>query len=117
MTNLATNASLDAKINEVKGVIPSLTNIATTAAFTTVENKIPNVSDLGKKTKKTDYDAKIKDTKNKYFTTSDYNKFINNIFNEKIKAKFLVNESDLTEKIKTLETKEEIKKSSNTGEI
>ena len=47
MTNLATNASLDAKINEVKGVIPSLTNLATTAAFTTVENKIPNVSDLG----------------------------------------------------------------------
>ena len=62
------------------------------------------------KKKNTDYDAKIKDTKNKYFTTSDYNKFINNIFNEKIKAKFLVNESDLTEKIKTLETKEEIKK-------
>ena len=119
MTNLATNASLDAKINEVKGVIPSLTNLATTAAFTTVENKIPNVSDLGKNNKKkqTDYDAKIKDTKNKYFTTSDYNKFINNIFNEKIKAKFLVNESDLTEKIKTLETKEEIKTSSNTGEI
>ena len=52
MTNLATNASLDAKINEVKGVIPSLTNLATTAAFTTVENKVPNVSDLGKKKKK-----------------------------------------------------------------
>ena len=52
MTNLATNASLDAKINEVKGVIPSLTNLATTAVFTTVENKITNVSDLGKKKQK-----------------------------------------------------------------
>ena len=54
--NLATNASLNAKTNEVKGEIPGITNLATTAAFTTVENKIPNFSDL---VKKTDYDAKI----------------------------------------------------------
>ena len=32
------------------------TNLATTASLTTVENKIPNVSDL---VKKADYDAKI----------------------------------------------------------
>ena len=54
--NLATNTSLNAKTNEVKGEIPGITNLATTAAFTTVENKIPNFSDL---VKKTDYDAKI----------------------------------------------------------
>ena len=54
--NLATNASLNAKTNEVKGEIPGITNLATTAAFTTVENKIPNFSDL---VKKSDYDAKI----------------------------------------------------------
>ena len=34
----------------------SITNLATTAALTNVENKIPNVSDL---VKKADYDAKI----------------------------------------------------------
>ena len=51
ITNLATNASLNAKINEVKGEIPSITNLGTTAAFTTVENKIPNVSDLLKKSR------------------------------------------------------------------
>ena len=54
--NLATNASLNAKTNEVKGEIPGITNLAAAAAFTTVENKIPNFSDL---VKKADYDAKI----------------------------------------------------------
>ena len=49
MTNLATNVSLNAKINEVKGEIPCVSNLATNAALTTVENKIPNVSNLVKK--------------------------------------------------------------------
>ena len=72
------NVSLNAKIKDVKGKITSITNLATNAALTTVENKIPNISDL---IKKADYDAEIKDIKNKYFTTSDYNKFTNNILN------------------------------------
>ena len=45
-TNLATNFSLNAKINQTKNKIPGITNIATTAALTTVENKIPYVSNL-----------------------------------------------------------------------
>ena len=101
---LTYTAALNTKINEVKNKIPSITNLATTTALTAVENKIPNVSDL---VKKTDYDAEIKDIKNKYFTTSDYNKFTNNILDAKT-AKKLVNESGLNEKIKTLATKEEI---------
>ena len=56
ITNLATNASLNVKTNEVKGEIPGITNLATTAAFITVENEIPSFSDL---VKKTDYDANI----------------------------------------------------------
>ena len=32
-----------------KGKIPAITNLVTTAALTTVENKIPNVSNLLKK--------------------------------------------------------------------
>ena len=55
ITNSATTASLNAKINEVKGEIPSITNLATTAALTTVENKMPNISDL---VKKANYDTK-----------------------------------------------------------
>ena len=76
--NLASNTTLNGVINEDQNEIPSITNLATNAALTTVENKIPNISDL---VKKADYDAKIKDIKNKYFTTSDYNKFANNILN------------------------------------
>ena len=46
---IATDSSHDAKLNEVKGEIPSITNLATTATLITVENKIPNVSNLDKK--------------------------------------------------------------------
>ena len=76
ITNAATNASLNAKINEVTGKIPSIINLTTSAGLTTVQNKILNVSDLAKKA---DYDAKISEMENKYFTTYDYNKFTNNI--------------------------------------
>ena len=81
---LATNYAFNAEINKIKGEIPRITNLATTAAFTTVGNKIPNVSSL---IKKSDYDAEVKDIKNKYFTTSDYTKFTNNVFNAKITEK------------------------------
>ena len=56
--------------------------------------------------KKSDYDAEVKDIKNKYFTTSDYTKFTNNIFNAKITGKTSVNESGLNENLKKLATKE-----------
>ena len=50
ITNLVTNASLNAKISEVKGEIPNITNLATTSALTATENKIPSVSNVIKKT-------------------------------------------------------------------
>ena len=53
ITNLATNASPKAKINEVKGEIPSITTIA---FLTNVDNKIPNLNDL---VKKSDYNKKL----------------------------------------------------------
>ena len=56
MTNLGTNASLNAKINEVKGELTNITNLATTTALTAVKNKIPNVSNL---VKKPDYNCEI----------------------------------------------------------
>ena len=36
-------------MNEVKNEIPSVTGLATTSALTTVENKIPSISNLVKK--------------------------------------------------------------------
>ena len=68
--NLATNAFLNPKINEVKSEIISITNLATTATLTTVENKMPNVSDF---VKKNDYNTKITEIKNK--VTTDHNKY------------------------------------------
>ena len=49
ITSLTTNTSLNAKINEVKGEISSITNLAATAALVIVENKIANTNDLVKK--------------------------------------------------------------------
>ena len=40
ITNLSTNTTLNAKINEVKKEIPSITNLATTTTLTAVENKM-----------------------------------------------------------------------------
>ena len=42
--------------------IPSVTNLVTTAAVASVENKIPNVSDL---VKEADYDEKISEMEKK----------------------------------------------------
>ena len=62
--NLAIKTTLNAKINKVKGEIPSITNLATTTALTPVENEIPNVTDLVKK--KTNYNTKISETEKNY---------------------------------------------------
>ena len=48
ITNLVANASLNAKINKVKGEIPTISNIASTNTLVSVENMIPNVSNLVK---------------------------------------------------------------------
>ena len=66
---MAKNASLNAKINEVKGEIPSSTNLATTAVLTNVE--IVNVTDLDNKA---DYNTKISETEHKI--TTDHDKYI-----------------------------------------
>ena len=65
---------------------------------------------------------KISDIQKQYFTTSDYNKFMNDILDAKIKNKELVNKcdisgfinnSDLNNKIATLETKAKLKADKN----
>ena len=50
ITNLATKTTFNAKINEVKEEILSINNLATTIALTAVENEIPDVNNLVKKT-------------------------------------------------------------------
>ena len=43
-TNLVTTPALKTKINQVKGEIPNINNLAISIALTAVENKIPSVS-------------------------------------------------------------------------
>ena len=61
ITSLATNAFLSAKMNEAKGEVPSITNLATTAALVTDKTKISNISYL---VKKADCEAKTEMEKN-----------------------------------------------------
>ena len=49
--------------------------MATTTAVTTLENKIPNVRNL---VKKTDFSTKISDIENKTTTDNDHDKYITN---------------------------------------
>ena len=62
-TNLAAKTTLNGKINEVKGEIPSISNLATTTALIAVENKITNVSNLFKKLTTTQKVVKLKKKK------------------------------------------------------
>ena len=61
-----------------------MTNLTTNAALTTVENKIPNVSDPVKKQIMME---KYQKWKKKYLTISDYNKFRSNTLVVKITSK------------------------------
>ena len=72
-TILATNTTLNAKLDEIKGKIPSITNLATTT-ITTVENETPNVSNLVKK--KTDYNTEVSEIENKIATDHNHHKYI-----------------------------------------
>ena len=74
ITNLNTNASLNAKRNEAKGEIPNITNLATTTTtLTAVENKIPNGSNL---VNETDYNTNISEIENRITTNYDHDKYI-----------------------------------------
>ena len=58
---LLKKTDLNAKITEEEGKIPSITGLATNSVLTAVENRMPDVKSL---VKKTDYDTKISETEN-----------------------------------------------------
>ena len=84
----------DSKINETKDKIPSITGSALATTFNDAKNKIPDISDLVKK----------------QIIPSDYNKFMNETLDLKIKNKKLVNESDISEFIQKSDLNEKLKK-------
>ena len=63
---------LNAKTSEIENKIPSITGLATSSALTAVENKIPNVSNL---VKKTDYNTNISEIQSK-INNQNYGKYI-----------------------------------------
>ena len=85
ITNLATKATLNAKINEAKGEIPNITNLASTTALTSVENKIPNASNVCQN----DHDH------NKYITTPEFNLLIAEHFAARLKQANLASKNGI----------------------
>ena len=67
----------------------SISGLVTNVALTAVENKIPNISSL---VKKTDYDTKITEkgknltdhNQDKYITTTEFNTLATDVFNAEI---------------------------------
>ena len=84
--------------------------MATTSALTAVENRIPNISNL---VKKTDYDTKISETEkkvadhnhDKYITTPKFNKFTSEVFVARLAQANLVKKIDFDNKLISLNRK------------
>ena len=83
-------------IKKIPGTNGLVTTIVLTTKISEVENKIPCVSAL---VKKTDSDSKVEEIQGKKSTTGDYNKFISDILDVKIKQKELVKKSDIDKKL------------------
>ena len=86
--------------------IPNIANLANTIALTTVENKIPCVSNLFKKT---DCNKKINELENKVTTDHDHDKYVttkelNKLISENISARLaqvnLSSKSDIVNFVK-----------------
>ena len=83
--------NFNAKVTEIEGKIPSITGLAANSALTAVENKIPDVSHL---VKKTDYNTKMSDIEkkindhnhDKYITTPEFNTMAASTFNARLAA-------------------------------
>ena len=83
------------KITEIESKIPSISGLAASSALTAVQNEIPDISNL---VKKTDYNTKISETETKltdhnhgkYITTSEFNRLAKEIFDASLACASLV---------------------------
>ena len=87
---LVKKTNYNATIKDIESKIPNISGLAIHSALTAVEDKVPDISNLAKKT---GYNAKITNSENKYIATADYKKFATNIVANSIKSKNLVNKS------------------------
>ena len=78
-------ADFNAKVTDIEGKMPSISGLATNTALTAVENNIPDVSSL---VKKTDCNTKISEIENKvndhnhdkYINTPEFNTMAADVF-------------------------------------
>ena len=98
------------KISEIESKISSISGLTTTSALTVVENKIPNVSNL---VKKTDYNTKINEIEkkltdhnhDKYITTPEFNKFTAEVFDARLARANLITRKDFDNELISLNKK------------
>ena len=94
----------------VENKIPSISNLATKTALTTVENKIPSISGL---VKKAEYNTKITDIENKlnnhnhdkYVATSEFNTLATDAFNARLAQANLITKTDFDTRLSSLNKK------------
>ena len=98
------------KVADIECRILNFTNLATKTALTSVENKMPNVSNL---VKKTDYNSKITKIENKlnnhnhdkYIDTQEFNKLVADVFNLWLAQANLITKTDFDAKLSSLNRK------------
>ena len=93
-----------------KTKITDIGNLATKTALTTVENKIPSVISL---IKKTDYDTKISEiekkltdhNRDKYITTPEFNTLAASVFNARLAQANSITKTDFDNGVSSLDSK------------
>ena len=100
----------NAKIADIEGKIPDVTNLATKTALTAAENKIPSISIL---VEKTDYDTEITEiqnklnnhNRNKYITTPKFNTLTADVFNARLSQANFVTKTTFDNTVSSLDSK------------
>ena len=110
-SSLVKKTDYNTKITEIESKIPDINNLSTKNALTTVENKMPDVTNSVKK--KTDYNTKVTEIENKfnnhnhdkYIETQEFNKLAGDIFNARLAQANLVTKTDFDDKLSSLNRK------------
>ena len=109
-SGLVKKTDYNTKITEIEDKIPDIRGLAKKTALTTVENKIPSISGL---VKKTDYNTKITDIENKlnnhnhdkYVATSEFNTLAADVFNARLAQASSITKTDFDAKLSSLTRK------------
>ena len=99
-SGVAKKTDYNAKVTEIEGKIPDISNLAKKTALTSAENKIPNVSELATKTTLTVVENKISDISDLATKTA-----LTKLSNTLPDINTLIKKSDYDAKIAEIESK------------